>query len=210
MPEFHALLDGYRRFRTGAYREQKERFDSLIEGQAPPLMVVSCCDSRVDPATVFDTVPGQMFALRNVANLVPPYDSAGGLHGASAAIEFGVLGLEVRHIVVLGHARCGGIKAALSGAQIPGGAGFVDAWMTIIGAARSRVLIDRPADPQSALEKEAIKISLANLRSFPYIAEREADGRLKLHGAIFGIERGELEVLDELTGIFRQPYSSPA
>ncbi len=202
MPEFNALLDGYRRFRTGSYHDQKDRFDALVEGQAPPVMVVSCCDSRVDPATVFDTVPGQMFALRNVANLVPPYDSAGGLHGASAAIEFGVLGLEVRHIVVMGHARCGGIKAALSGAQIPGGGGFVDAWMTIIGDARSRVLIERPADPQSALEHEAIKISLANLRSFPYIAQREAAGMLKLHGVLFGIERGELEVLDETTGVF--------
>ena len=165
-------------------------------------MLISCCDSRVDPATVFDTVPGQVFALRNVANLVPPYDASGGLHGASAAIEFGVLGLEVRHIVVLGHARCGGIRAALSGAQLAGGAGFVDAWMTIIGEARSRVLLERPADPQAALEHEAIKVSLNNLRSFPYIAEREQDGRLKLHGAIFAIESGAIEVLDEATGGF--------
>jgi carbonic anhydrase len=202
MPEFNALLDGYRRFRTGAYQAQKDRFDALVEGQAPPVMVISCCDSRVDPATVFDTVPGQMFALRNVANLVPPFEGAPGLHGASAAIEFGVLGLEVSHIVVLGHARCGGIKAALSGAQLPGGGGFVDAWMTIIGEARSRVLVERPADPQATLEHEAIKISLRNLRTFPYIAAREAEGRIKLHGALFGIEQGELEVLDEATGAF--------
>lgn len=201
MPEFKTLLDGYRRFRSGAYAAQKERFDALVDGQRPPVMVVSCCDSRVDPATVFDTVPGQVFALRNVANLVPPFESAPGLHGASAAIEFGVLGLDVRHIVVLGHAHCGGIKAALSGAQIDGG-GFVDAWMTIIGAARSRVLLERPADPQNALEREAIKVSLANLRTFPYIAAREAAGTLKLHGSLFGLERGELLVLDEGSGEF--------
>jgi carbonic anhydrase len=202
MPEFAALLDGYRRFARGAYRQQKDRFDALIDGQAPPVMVISCCDSRVDPATIFDTVAGQVFALRNVANLVPPFEGTPGLHGASAAIEFGVLGLQVRHIVVLGHARCGGIKAALSGAQLPGGAGFVDAWMTIIGDARSRVLVERPADAQAALEQEAIKVSLANLRSFPYIAAREADGRLKLHGALFAIEDGTLQVLDEATGRF--------
>jgi carbonic anhydrase len=146
-------------------------------------------------------VPGQVFALRNVANLVPPFEAAGGLHGASAAIEFGVLGLNVRHIVVLGHARCGGIKAALSGAHLDGG-GFVDAWMTIIGDARSKVLLERPADPLGTLEREAIKVSLKNLRTFPYVAERERDGGLKLHGALFGIESGELLVLDEESGIF--------
>lgn len=201
MPEFAALIEGYQRFRAGAYQEQKGRFDALVEGQHPPVMIISCCDSRVDPATVFDTVPGQVFALRNVANLVPPFDAAGGLHGASAAIEFGVLGLNVRHIVVLGHARCGGIKAALSGAHLEGG-GFVDAWMTIIGEARSRVLLERPADPLGTLEREAIKVSLKNLRTFPYVAEREHDGRLKLHGALFGIESGELLVLDETSGTF--------
>ncbi len=202
MSEFQALIDGYRRFREGPYAAQKDRYDGLVEGQAPPFMIVSCCDSRVDPATVFDTVAGQVFALRNVANLVPPFEGTPGLHGASAAIEFGVLGLEVRHILVLGHARCGGIKAALGGAHLEGGGGFVDAWMTIIGEARSRVLLDRPADPHEALEREAIKVSLRNLRTFPYIAEREADGRIQLHGALFGIERGELLVLDEATDAF--------
>lgn len=202
MPEFAALIDGYHRFRTGAYRAQKDRYDALVEGQAPPVMVISCCDSRVDPATVFDTVPGQVFALRNVANLVPPFEETAGLHGASAAIEFGVLGLGVRHIVVLGHARCGGIRAALSGAHLEGGSGFVDAWMTIIGKARSKVLSERPEDPQGALEREAIKVSVANLRSFPYVAAREAAGQLRLHGALFGIDSGEMLVLDETTGAF--------
>lgn len=203
MPEFAALIDGYRRFRAGPYREQKERYDALATGgQAPPVMIISCCDSRVDPATVFDTVPGQVFALRNVANLVPPFEGTPGLHGASAAIEFGVLGLGVRHIVVLGHAQCGGIKAALGGSQLPGGGGFVDAWMTIIGEARSDVLRAMVADPQTVLEREAIKVSLKNLRTFPYIAAREAADEIKLHGALFAIGDGALQVLDEARGTF--------
>ena len=204
MTEFNALIDGYRRFRDGAYCEQKHRFEALsTEGQSPPVMIISCCDSRVDPATVFDTVPGQVFALRNVANLVPPFEHAPGLHGASAAIEFGVLGLGVQHIVVLGHAQCGGIGAALGGANLgEGSAGFVEAWMTIISEARVRVLQSLPRDPQGALEREAIKISLTNLRSFPYIAERERDGRVQLHGALFAIADGSLLVLNEASGDF--------
>lgn len=203
MPEFNALLDGYHRFRSGRYEQEKERFDALAtEGQKPPVMVISCCDSRVDPATVFDTTPGQVFALRNIANLVPPFDF-GVLNGASSAIEFGVLGLHVRHIVVLGHGACGGIKAALTGAQLGTEArGFVEGWMTIIGEARSDVLRSMDPDPQGALEREAIKVSLRNLRTFPYIAEREARGELKLHGALFAIGDGNLLVLDEDTGEF--------
>lgn len=204
MPAYKALLDGYRRFRGGSYQVQRQRFETLAtEGQSPPVMIISCSDSRVDPATVFDTVPGQVFALRNVANLVPPFESAPGLHGASAAIEFGVLGLHVQHIVVLGHAQCGGISAALSGANLgAGSAGFVETWMTIIDDARSRVLESKPADAQAALEREAIKVSLTNLRSFPYIAERECLGLLKLHGALFAIADGSLLTLDEASGEF--------
>ena len=205
MPEFGALVEGYHRFRTGAYSEQKARFDALAsQGQAPPVMVISCCDSRVDPATIFDIVPGQVFALRNVANLVPPYETGGGLHGASAAIEFGVLGLGVRHIVVLGHGQCGGIKAALSGIDLgTAERSFVDDWMDIVATARAAVIAAAPTDPQRALEWEAIRVSLANLRSFPFIREREAAGSLKLHGAWFAIADGALHVLDEAEGVFR-------
>ncbi len=203
MPEFASLIDGYHRFRSGPYRDQKQRYDELAGGQSPPVMIISCCDSRVDPATIFDTVPGQVFALRNVANLVPPFETTAGLHGASAAIEFGVLGLQVRHIVVVGHGACGGIKAALSGAQLgPGSGGFVDKWMDIIEDARARVLASGSVDVAADLEREAIKVSLANLRTFPYIAAREASGTLKLHGALFAINDGELHVLDEATGAF--------
>lgn len=201
MPEFAALVEGYRRFKRAGYIEQKARYDHLAsDGQAPPVMIISCCDSRVDPATIFDTVPGQVFALRNIANLVPPFEQGGGLHGVSAAIEFGVLGLEVRHIVVLGHAQCGGIKAALEGGAP--GLTFVTKWMGIIRETRDRVVKAEPADPQRALEHESIRVSLNNLRSFPFIAEREAAGQLKLHGAFFGIAAGELEVLDEASGLF--------
>jgi carbonic anhydrase len=204
MPEFAALVEGYKRFRANSYVDQKARFDQLAtEGQAPPVMIVSCCDSRVDPATIFDTVPGQVFALRNVANLVPPFETGGGLHGVSAAIEFGVLGLGVKHIVVLGHAQCGGIKAALQSSDLNSYArGFVHDWMDIIKDARDGVIANPPANPQVALEHDAIKVSLKNLRSFPFIAEREERGELKLHGAYFGIADGELQVLDEESGEF--------
>lgn len=204
MPEFTALVEGYKRFREDAYVQQKARFDALAsDGQAPPIMIISCCDSRVDPATVFDTVPGQVFALRNVANLVPPYETGGGLHGVSAAIEFGVLGLEVRHIVVLGHAQCGGIKASLEGGDLGlPGRSFVDDWVDIISDARDRVVTSGCDNPQKTLELAAIEVSLKNLRSFPFIAEREEAGLLKLHGAYFGIADGLLYVLDETDGHF--------
>lgn len=205
MPEFTALVEGYHRFRSDAYVRQKARFDALAsDGQSPPVMIISCCDSRVDPATVFDTVPGQVFALRNVANLVPPYETGGGLHGVSAAIEFGVLGLQVRHIVVLGHAQCGGIKASLEASNLADiGHGFISGWVDIIRSARDRVIAQQLNDPQKELELQAIKVSLNNLRSFPFIAERERTGILKLHGAYFGIADGVLHVLNEETGIFK-------
>jgi carbonic anhydrase len=204
MPEFAELVRGYRRFHASGYVDQKARYDSLAsDGQAPPVMVISCCDSRVDPATIFDTGPGQLFALRNVANLVPPYEVGGGLHGASAAIEFGVCGLNVKHIVVLGHGQCGGIGAALTGADLGlPGPSFIDDWMRIISVARDAVVSSGCDHPQRELELEAIKVSLANLRTFPFIAEREAAGALKLHGAWFAIDDGRLHLLDEARGVF--------
>ena len=204
MPEFTALVEGYHRFRGNAYVRQKARFDALAsEGQSPPVMIISCCDSRVDPATVFDTVPGQVFALRNVANLVPPYETGGGLHGVSAAIEFGVLGLQVSHIVVLGHAQCGGIKASLECGDFGDpGHSFINGWVDIIRTARDKVIAQAPADPQRELELEAIKVSLSNLRTFPFIAKHMKLGTLTLHGAYFGIADGVLHVLDDRSGAF--------
>lgn len=203
MPEFRALLEGYRRFRSGHYLVQKQRWERLAEGQEPPVMVIGCCDSRVDPGIIFDTDPGQVFVLRNVANLVPPFEADGGHHGASAAIEFAVSSLKVRHLVVLGHGACGGIAAALRGGdQGAAGPSFVDKWMSILADARARLLEQSPEDPQRGLELEAVKVSLANLRTFPCVREREASGSLKLHGAHFAIAEGVLELLDEATGAF--------
>ena len=208
MPEFGALLDGYYRFRAGDYAAQKRRYDNLDhEGQHPPVMVIGCCDSRVDPATIFDTVPGQMFALRNVANLVPPYQPDEGLHGASAAIEFAVVDLKVRHLVVMGHGKCGGISASLLGEDREvRGQSFIDDWMTIVREARDRVVERVAADPsldgQRELELEGIRTSLRNLMTFPYVAERVEAGTLKLHGTWFAISEGELHVMDDETGEF--------
>ena len=167
-------------------------------------MIIACCDSRVDPATIFDTRPGQAFVLRNVANLVPPFETGGGLHGASAAIEFGVTGLGVRHLVVMGHGACGGIKAALAGPDDAQSHSFVDGWISILDRRRERILRDdRITDKQTALELDAIRESLTNLRSFPFVAEREATGDLTLHGCHFSIAEGRLFVLDEAEDAFR-------
>lgn len=208
MPEFSALVDGYYRFRAGAYSAQKRRYDQLADkGQHPPVMIISCCDSRVDPTVIFDTVPGQVFAVRNVANLVPPCQTGHGLFGVSAALEFAVVDLQVKHVVVLGHGSCGGVKAALHGEDkgVPGQS-FIDDWMSIIDDGRDRVIAasnaDPQIDPQRALEHETVRISLQNLRSFPFVAEREREGSLKLHGAWFAIHEGELHLLDEGSGEF--------
>jgi carbonic anhydrase len=210
MPEFIALLDGYRRFRTTGYIEQRERYDSLAnKGQSPKVMVIACSDSRVDPTRVFDTAPGQMFVLRNVANLVPPYVDDHGLHGVSAAVEYAVTQLEVEHILVLGHARCGGIAASFTGQfddAANGAGGFIRAWMSMIAPARDRIraaaALSPDIDAHSALELEAIRISIDNLRSFPFVAAAEAKGSLKLQGALFDIADGILRVLDNASGRF--------
>lgn len=198
MPEFRKLLEGFRLFCERGYHAERERWDALAEGQEPPVMIIACCDSRVDPATIFSTQPGQAFVLRNVANLVPPFETGGGLHGASAAIEFAVTGLGVRHVVVMGHGACGGVKAALAGTPPGHKKAFVDRWMSILDKERARVLADDSIeDKQTALELAAVRTSLANLRSFPFVAERQAAAKLSLHGCHFSISEGRLLVLDE-------------
>lgn len=210
MPEFRQLLDGYRRFRAGPYVEQRQRYDALAnKGQAPKVMVVACSDSRVDPTRVFDAEPGQMFVLRNVANLVPRHEVGGGQHSASAAIEYAVNVLEVHHIVVFGHARCGGIAASLEGTfdnARPGDGGFISAWMSMIAPARDQIraaaALSPDIDAQSALELAAIRLSLDNLLSFPFVAAAVAEGRLQLQGACFDIAEGVLRVLNHDSGRF--------
>ena len=196
------LIAGYRRFRENYYRANRDLFDQLAQGQAPKVMVIACCDSRVDPTLIFDARPGEIFTLRNVANLVPPYGPDEFCHGTSAAIEFGVRGLEVDHVIVLGHASCGGIQA-LMGAH---DGDFIGPWMRIAEPALDHVRAvagHLPVERQKRLcEHQTVRISLANLRSFPWIAEPVAQGRLRLHGCYFDIDGGELQVLDEATGEF--------
>lgn len=201
MPEFRALLEGYHRFRADRYEAERRRWAKLATGQAPPVMIIGCCDSRVDPATIFDTEPGQAFILRNVANLVPPFQPDGGLHGVSSALEFAVTKLNVRHIVVMGHGACGGITAALGGHGDPDRT-FIDRWIALLDPAVERVRIGNPPDPQHALELEGVRISLDNLRTFPFVAEREASGELKLHGCYFAIAEGRLWELNEAEGVY--------
>jgi carbonic anhydrase len=191
-----SLLAGYKRFRAHGWPAQRRAFESLAkDGQSPRALVVACIDSRIDPALIFDTAPGEMLTLRNVANLVPPYAPDATYHGTSAALEFGVRVLEVPHLMVLGHSLCGGVRALLDG--IPGPAHeFVGPWMSIAASARIRALgCAFPEDRQQCGEYELIKISLANLMTFPWVAERVAAGKLELHGAWFDIGTGVLTTL---------------
>lgn len=193
------LIDGYRRFRETAYREHRDLYDALVShGQSPRAMVIGCSDSRVDPAILFGAEPGEIFVVRNVANLVPPYAPSADYHGTSAALEFAVRSLEVQHVIVLGHARCGGIAALLGGFSGLGG-DFIRPWMQIAAPAQERVIASgrTGADAQRCCEHEAIKVSLANLRGFPWIAEPVEAGRLQLHGWYFDLQTGELLTLED-------------
>jgi carbonic anhydrase len=205
MTDFNALITGYHRFRSTDWARQRARWAELAEGQSPKIMVIACSDSRVDPSAIFDVSPGEMFVVRNVANLVPPFELDGGRHGVSAALEFAVTQLEVEEIVVLGHGQCGGVAAALSrrfeGAK-PGEGGFIAHWIDLLDHARDRVVLAHGDHANTELEHEAVKVSLANLRSFPCIRDREQAGALRLRGAWFAIADGQLHVLQEATGVF--------
>lgn len=206
MADFSSLLDGYRRFRTTGYPQQRARYDALRDGQAPKTMVIACSDSRVDPALIFDVGPGEVFVVRNVANLVPPYETGGGRHGVSAALEFAVTQLEVEDIVVMGHGGCGGVAASLAHRFEDAGVGegfFIRHWIDLLDAARDEIEAANVANPQRALEESAVRVSLANLRTFPCIPVREQAGRLRLHGAYFAIADGILHVLDTESDRFR-------
>ena len=157
--------------------------------------MVGCCDSRVDPALIFDCAPGDLFVIRNVANLVPPAENQGQYHGTSAALEFGVCNLAVRHIIVLGHAQCGGIHALLEGGVVSNES-FIAEWMTIADAAREQVQREHAqassAERHRACEQQAILVSLDNLMTFSWIRERVEHDKLALHGWYFDMEHGEL------------------
>jgi carbonic anhydrase len=209
MPYLSQLIEGYHRFRQNDWGRERERWSELAEGQSPQVMILSCADSRVDPAQIFDGRPGEMFVARNIAALAPPYETSEGFHGVSAALEFAVTQLQVREILVLGHGLCGGCAAALTGQfddTQPGEGQFIADWVRMLREARDMVrsrhkVMDREAFRD--MEREAVKVSLGNLRTFPWIAQREESGKLKLHGAHFSISEGRLYILDEAEDIFR-------
>ena len=194
------LIDGYKRYRSDRWPQLRALHQKLAEkGQKPRVLVISCSDSRVDPATIFDADPGELFVIRNVAALAPPYELGGGLHGTSSAIEFAVTGLEVSEILVLGHAQCGGVAAALSAPETP--TTFLHHWVALLEPAKERIAHVHD-DRQSALEHESVKTTLQNLMTFPFVAERVAAGKLRLIGARYGIADGGLELLDAESGEF--------
>ena len=201
------LIEGFRRFRERNLTGSNTQFHELVKhGQNPSVLVVACCDSRVDPALILDCAPGDLFVIRNVANLVPPSENQGHYHGTSAALEFGVRNLGVQHIIVLGHAQCGGIHALLQGG-VPDDESFIAEWMGIAEAARNKVeqmstLKDDKAR-HKACEQQAILVSLSNLMTFSWVRERVEQGRLTLHGWYFDIEQGELLGYDPAITGFR-------
>jgi carbonic anhydrase len=202
------LADRYRRFKHRNFAPNQDHYEQLAaDGQNPQVMMVSCCDSRVDPETIFQAMPGELFVVRNVANLVPPFETSGTYHGVSAALEFAALNLRVRHIIVLGHSGCGGVRACLEhDAARQTKAQFIRNWMSMLDGARDKILADpnlKPGESQrSALEREGIKTSLGNLRTFPCIQTLEGRGRISLHGAYFDIGTGILSVLNSSADTF--------
>ena len=211
MRDIPELVDGYRSFRAGRYADQAALYRQLsARGQSPKSMIIACCDSRADPALIFDAPPGGLFVLRNVANLVPPYAPDGEYHGTSAALEFAVTGLAVENIVVMGHGQCGGIAAYLDDKRDPASPGdFIGKWISLLEGPRmesARADGGTPAERQQAVEFAAVRQSLANLNSFPFIRSRVAAGRLRLRGAWFEIASGRLLAMDPQTGAF-EPVS---
>ncbi len=206
--ELAGLIEGYRRFRETGWEPRRERWAALREGQEPRVMVIACADSRTDPALVFDADPGEIFTIRNIAAMVPPFETTPGHHGVSAALEYAVQVLKVREIVVLGHGMCGGCKAALTqslqGTE-PGRGGFIADWIEMLDEAREQVVAEHGTEgreAERAMEQAGVKVSLANLRTFPCVAELEQRGSLRLRGAFFAISDGLLHLLDEDSGEF--------
>lgn len=208
MDAHEKLVAGYRRFREHGWTPNLERWRSLREGQQPEVMVIACSDSRVDPTQIFDVAPGEIFVVRNVAALVPPFETTPGHHGVSAALEFAVQVLKVKEIVVMGHGMCGGCKAALTqelhGAA-PGQGGFIADWIAMLDEAREGVVHEHGAEGRTAereMELAAVRVSLSNLMTFPCIQAKVGKGSLRLRGAFFAISDGVLHLMDEETGAF--------
>lgn len=203
-----ALIKGYRQFQSGRLDEERRRAYALADsGQKPETLVIACCDSRAAPETIFSAQPGEIFVVRNVANLVPPYAPDGAFHSTSAAIEYAVTRLKVRHVVVLGHGRCGGIEAALSTGPDPSIDGdFIGKWVELLKPAAAQVSANSlmtVSERRSALELISVRNSISNLRTFPWLADLEREGTLSLHGAWFDISTAELWAMQPDTGDFR-------
>jgi carbonic anhydrase len=198
------LVEGYEAFRSGRLAAEQDRYRDLAEqGQSPEIMVIGCCDSRVSPEVVFDARPGELFVVRNVANLVPPYSPDGAYHGVSAALEFAVGALRVKHIVVLGHARCGGVRAFAEGGAPLSPGDFIGKWMSLLAPAAERLRhLDGAPDYLTHLEQASIANALDNLMTFPRLRRLIERGHVALHGAYFGVATGELSVLDPQSGRF--------
>jgi len=208
MPFPSRLIDGYRAFLVSRLRREQTQYRELADrGQSPEVLVIGCCDSRVSPEVIFDADPGELFVVRNVANLVPPYAPDGKAHGVSAALEFGVVALKVKHIVVLGHAQCGGVKAFAEDAAPLTPTDFIGQWMTLMAPA---VDIAGPrgdlplGDYITQLEQANVVNSLNNLMTFPRLRDGVERGTIQLHGAYFGVATGKLWVRDDATGAFTQ------
>ena len=205
MKNFSELVEGYGRFRSTDWQQQRDRWATLAEGQSPKVMVIACSDSRVDPAQIFDVDPGEIFVVRNVAAMVPPYETTPGHHGVSAAVEFAVQFLKVSEVVIMGHGMCGGCQAALTQdlhGNDPGAGGFVAGMLDEAREPVARELGTTGREAELAMELAAVKASLANLRSFPFVKDREDKGELVLRGAHFAISDGILRLLDEDSGEF--------
>lgn len=195
MSDLSKLVEGFGRFHHSHF--ESDPFKKLLkQGQTPKVLVLGCCDSRVDPAIILDCAPGDLFVIRNVANLVPPFENAGHYHGTSAALEFGVCNLGVEHIIVLGHAQCGGIRALVEGTSYGAESSFIRSWMKLASSAREAVVAMHPNAKLDFLakecEKQAILASLDNLLTFPWVKSRVESGTLQLHGWYFDIEYGML------------------
>lgn len=195
------LIEGYRIYRQRRWPELQTLHKRLAEaGQSPKTLVIACADSRVDPATIFNAGPGELFVVRNVANLAPPFEEAPGFHGVSAAIEFAVKQLKVETILVLGHAQCGGVAAALDDRPRNPNS-FLDAWISLLDTAKARIAPH--GDRASALEHESIRVTLENLATFPFIQDAIKSRGLNLIGMRYGVADGGLELLDPATGAFK-------
>ena len=198
------LLAGYHAFLDERLPRERARFEAQAERQTPEIMVIGCCDSRVSPEVIFDASPGELFVARNVANLVPPYETGGEYHGTSAALEFAVQALRVKHIVILGHARCGGIQAFADDLEPLSPGDFIGKWIGLIRPAAARLgpPNGEHRDYLTKLELASIEQGLANLMTFPCVRILVERGKLQLHGAYFGVATGTLLVRDPETGVF--------